>query len=88
MDGFVRCGASWRGKTSQCEVKLELTSHDDNAEEVALRGSFGPLCVVSADRGEPDDTSEVGAVDWLSGGLLLPTALCSCDGRDGCDEGD
>jgi hypothetical protein len=42
-------------------------------------------CVVSADTGPPDDTSEVGAVDWLSGPLLLLGPLCICEGSEGSE---
>lgn len=41
-----------------------------------------PRCNVSADTGVPEDTREVGAVDWLSGALLLPKKLDGCEGSD------
>lgn len=40
-------------------------------------------CVVSADTGPPDETREVGAVDWLKGPLLLSGPLENCEGSEG-----
>lgn len=45
--------------------------------------SLRARCVVSADTGAPDDTREVGAVDWLNGPILLSGPLENCDGSEG-----
>jgi len=41
--------------------------------------------VVSADSGAPDETNDVGAVDWLSGATLLD-GLRTLDGREGTSD--
>lgn len=41
--------------------------------------------VVSADRGSPEETRDVGAVDWLSGPTLLP-GLRMLDGSEGTSD--
>lgn len=43
--------------------------------------------MVSADTGPPEETTEVGAVDWLSGPLLLSGPLENCEGSEGSEEG-
>lgn len=41
--------------------------------------------MVSADRGPPEETREVGAVDWLSGATLLPGPRM-LDGKEGTSD--
>jgi len=42
-------------------------------------------CIVSADRGPPEETRDVGAVDWLNG-EKLPPGLSTLEGREGVSD--
>jgi hypothetical protein len=86
IDGVARIGASWRGNTSHGVVNCSgvVSTYTDPPENCRIR--LSARCVVSPDLGppeeiRPDDTSEVGAVDWrLSGAMLLPFE--GCDRRE------
>jgi hypothetical protein len=86
MDGSHTRGASWRGKTRNCADSCSAVGSQKRGGELSVAWRpLWPRCVVSADKGPPEETREVGAVDWLSGVMLLP-GLKRVDGKEGTSD--
>lgn len=80
IEGSHNRGASWRGITKSREGECSAVDSQEIGGELSV--TKRPFCVrsvVSADRGPPEETREVGAVDC--GAPLLP-GLKPLEGRE------
>ena len=82
IEGSQSRGASCRGKTSNREGGCSAVGSREREGEISTKLA---RCIVSADRGAPEETSDVGAVDWLNGERLSP-GLSTLDGREGTSD--
>jgi hypothetical protein len=86
IDGSHNRGASWRGNTKNREGRCSAVGSQYRAGGLSSGWyALWARWIVSADRGAPEEGGDVGAVDWLSGALLLP-GLRILDGSEGTSD--